>query len=41
MLVIDWGAEGGLHVFCAVGDHDVTVVQEPVDHADGGGVLGQ
>ena len=25
----------------AVGDDDVAVVQEPVEHADGGGVLGQ
>src|SRR6516162_11743420 len=25
----------------AVGDHDVAVVQEPVEQADGGGVLGQ
>ena len=25
----------------AVGDHDVGVVQQPVEQADGGGVLGQ
>ena len=25
----------------AVGDHDIRVVQEPVEQADGGGVLGQ
>ncbi len=25
----------------AVGDHGVAVVQEPVEHADGGGVFGQ
>ena len=25
----------------AVGDDDVAVVQEPVEHADGGGVFGQ
>jgi hypothetical protein len=28
-------------VAVAVGDHDVAVVQEPVEHADGGGVFGQ
>ena len=33
---------GLLHpVGVAVGDHDVAVVQEPVEQADGGGVLGQ
>jgi hypothetical protein len=25
----------------AVGDHDIRVVQQPVEQADGGGVLGQ
>jgi len=28
-------------VAVAVGDHDVAVVQEPIEHADRGGVLGQ
>ena len=28
-------------VAVAVGDHDVAVVQQPVEQADGGGVLGE
>ena len=44
-MVVDLGSSFGSGLFhavtVAVGDDDVAVVEEPVEHGDGGGVFGQ